>query len=349
MCVLPFLLAAVTPLHAQEPLEVLRKTSGIYRSARSYVLAGSDVLEQKSRARDRTTTRRFQAYRLGDSMRVDFADGGRRLTDGHTEWNYNPQTKEYSRKPVPWDSRGQRVLNEFFYNYAGIADFVKSAGFVSPPGKDGYLIEVTYELPGGVASEVIKNFWIDPSYTVRREISHPIPIVDPPAAGPIQLTRTISFDKVALNAPLDESFFSVRPPDAPAPSGPAPDFALSDLEGRQVSLRDFRGKTILLYFWATWCGTCRDEMPRLERIGREFEKRGVVLLGINDEDPAIAAAYLRDNQHTLRSLTDRWQDVFKKYAVHGIPTVVLIGKDGNIASVFGYGESTKLQAALSAP
>lgn len=337
-------LLTVWPIAAQDALAVLQKTAETYRQ--SYSLEGVDTLEKIVRGNSRTTARKFHAYRLNRGLRVDFADGGMRLTDGKTEWNRTTATQPYSKKPVPWDSRGLRALHEFFYSYDGIAEFVKRADFVVPPGKDGFLIEVTYQLPGGVAAEVIKNFWIDADYIVRREISHPAAIVEPPTAGPVKLTRTITFGKVTLNPPLDESLFTFRPPDEPAPSGPAPDFALTDLSGATVSLHELRGKTILLYFWASWCGTCRDEMPRLEKLGREYHDRGLVLLGVNDEAPEIASKFLKGNRHNLRSLVDRWKDVYKRYSIQSIPTVILIGKDGLIVSGYGYGDEAALVAGL---
>jgi peroxiredoxin/outer membrane lipoprotein-sorting protein len=310
---------------AQEPAEVLRRTGESYKNARSYSLEGTDTVEQVTAGNQRVTARRFHAYRLDASMRVDFADGGMRLTDGKSEWNYNTQTREYTRKAVPWDRRGIRVLHEFFYNYDGIADFVKRAEFISPPGKDGFLIEVTYELPGGVAAESIKNFWIDPNFTVRREISYPRAF-----ESRAKFTRTLTFEKTTFNTPLDPALFSIRPPHAPKASGAAPDFTLPDLAGAPVSLKDLRGKVVVLYFWATWCATCRAEMPRLEKLVREYADDELVLIGINDEDPGIASGYLKANGHPLRSLVDRWQHVYRKYGVEEIPAVIVIGKDGRI-------------------
>ena len=304
---------------------MLRRTAQTYKNARSYSLEGTDSLEQVTAGDKRVTSRRFRAVRLESSMRVDFADGGMRLTDGKSEWNYNPRTKEYAKKAVPWDRRGLRVLHEFFYNYDGIADFVKTAEFITPPGKDGFLIEVIYELPGTIASESIKNFWIDPDFTVRRETSYPRAL-----ESRSRFTRTISFEKSAFNTPLDPSLFSIRPPDAPKASGTAPEFTLPDLAAGSFSLKDLRGKVVLLYFWATWCATCREEMPRLEKLARDYGDRGVVLVGINDEEPAISAEYLKNRGRTLRSLVDRWHDVFRKYRVGEIPAVIVIDRNGQI-------------------
>ena len=317
------ILAAARILFAQDALQVLQKTGDFYKSAHSYSLEGADTLEQVSPGGKRVTARPFHAYKLDAAMRVDFADGGIRLTDGKSEWNYNPRTKEYARKAVPWDRRGLRVLHEFFYNYDGIADFVKRAEFISAPGPDGFLIEVTYELPGGVAAESVKNFWIDANFTVRRETSYPRAF-----ESRARLTRTITFEKTSFHPALDPALFT--PPPEKSAAGPAPDFTLPDLAGASCSLKELRGSVVLLYFWATWCATCRAEMPRLEKLARDYRDRGVVLLGVNDEDPAISSEYLEKGGHALRSLVDRWQDVFKQYRISQIPAVIVIGRDGRI-------------------
>ncbi len=343
---LPLFFAAATLAPAQDALDVLRKTAEAYKSAKSGALDGTDTLEEAMRGRQRTTARRFHAWRLGNSMRVDFADGAVRLTDGRTEWTSPAQGKPFTKKPVPWDGRGRHAFQEFYYNFEGIAEFVKSAAFITPPGKDGFLIEVTYELPGRIAAEVTKNYWIDAEhYTVLRETSHPSVMTDRPITGPVKLTRTITFSKAELNAPVDASRFT-PPPDGPQASGPAPDFALPDLDGSQVSMKDLRGKAVVLYFWATWCGTCRAEMPKLEKLAEDYRGRGLVLIGINDEDPRIATEYLKTNGHTLRSLVDRWQDVHKQYRIAEIPVMILVAPDGRIVSVFGYGETADLERGL---
>ena len=84
---LPILLAAATLAPAEEALDVLRKTAQAYKSAKSGALEGTDKLEEVARGKQRITARRFQAWRLGNNMRVDFADGAVRLTDGRTEWS----------------------------------------------------------------------------------------------------------------------------------------------------------------------------------------------------------------------------------------------------------------------
>ena len=87
-------------------------------------------------------------------------------------------------------------------------------------------------------------------------------------------------------------------------------------------------------------------MPKLEKLAHDYRERGLVLLGINAEDPQIAAEYLKTNGHNIRSLVDRWQDVYKSYKVEGIPAMILVARDGRIVSGFGYGETAALESAL---
>src|SRR5713226_6722311 len=60
-----------------------------------------------------------------------------------------------------------------------------------------------------------------------------------------------------------------------------PDFTLPDLQGKKVALKDFRGKLVLLNFWASWCTPCREEMPAMERLYQEFKDKGLVILAVN--------------------------------------------------------------------
>src|SRR5476651_1892449 len=77
----------------------------------------------------------------------------------------------------------------------------------------------------------------------------------------------------------------------PAPNLAAPDFTLRGADGRNVRLDELRGQVVLVNFWATWCGPCREEMPRLNSLYEKYRKSGFVLLGVNiDDDPHTAIA-----------------------------------------------------------
>ena len=123
---------------------------------------------------------------------------------------------------------------------------------------------------------------------------------------------------------------SVCPPsDATAEIGqPAPAFALSDLDGRQVSLNDFKGKVVLLDFWATWCGPCRLSMPVLEKLQQEHPN-DFTLLAVNvGETPDMVTPYARRQKIQARIPLDVQGCVAAAYQASSIPRQVLIDKEG---------------------
>jgi peroxiredoxin len=116
-----------------------------------------------------------------------------------------------------------------------------------------------------------------------------------------------------------------------AANGPAPDFSLPDQAGAEVSLDDFSGQVVLLNFWASWCGPCREEMPLLVELHQRYESLGFTLLGVNvEEDSAAADAFLNSVPVSFPILYDRKNQVSKLYDVIAMPSTVLIGRDGQV-------------------
>jgi thiol-disulfide isomerase/thioredoxin len=113
----------------------------------------------------------------------------------------------------------------------------------------------------------------------------------------------------------------------------APEFTLPDRDGRSVSLRELRGRPILVDFWATWCAPCRATMPEVERLHQEFG-RELTVVGINIEgkSPEVLA-YLAEGRYTFRVLFDggNWESVVaRSYGVTSIPRTFLIDRAGRI-------------------
>ena len=114
---------------------------------------------------------------------------------------------------------------------------------------------------------------------------------------------------------------------------PAPDFTLEDMDGEKRSLSDYRGKVIMLNFWATWCPPCRREIPSMQSIYKDLGKSGFTVLAVNEfEDPDHVFAYTGQLNvfPTFPILFDRDSTVSQSYKVKGLPTTVLIDKQGRI-------------------
>ncbi len=123
-------------------------------------------------------------------------------------------------------------------------------------------------------------------------------------------------------------------------TSPRPDFTLPDPAGNGVSLKDFRGRLVMLNFWASWCVPCREEMPAIERLYQEFRNKGFVILGVNVRDKREdALALMKELGVTYPVVFDppgRW---VLAYGAWGLPNTYLIGPSGEgIARLRGHAD-----------
>jgi thiol-disulfide isomerase/thioredoxin len=108
----------------------------------------------------------------------------------------------------------------------------------------------------------------------------------------------------------------------------APAVVGTDLEGHSLRLEDFRGRVVFLNFWATWCIPCRQEMPAMERLYRDFKARGLVVLAVNfQEDPEEVKAFVRDLKLTIPVVLDPAGAAATAYLVRGLPATFLIDRN----------------------
>jgi peroxiredoxin len=114
----------------------------------------------------------------------------------------------------------------------------------------------------------------------------------------------------------------------------APDFSLPALEGGEQSLRDYRGRVVLLNFWATWCGPCRAEMPDMQAVYEELRDRGFVVVAVNGgEGRERVQSFVEEFGLTFPVLVDEEREVLRQYGVRGFPTTFVIDGDGVIQQV----------------
>ena len=117
-----------------------------------------------------------------------------------------------------------------------------------------------------------------------------------------------------------------------------PDFSAAvDLDGKPISLADYRGKVVLLDFWAVWCGPCLGEIPRIKAVYEKYHDQGFDVIGVSlDEDEAALRAYIKENEMPWRQVFDgqKWSGhLVEQYGVRGIPAPFLIDREGKVISV----------------
>jgi peroxiredoxin/outer membrane lipoprotein-sorting protein len=127
------------------------------------------------------------------------------------------------------------------------------------------------------------------------------------------------------------------------------DFTLKDTEGELVHLADLRGKIILLDFWATWCAPCREELPHIDNLYRKLKDKGVVVLGVNDENSGTIRSFLRKHEFEVPTVVDSKRAVHRSYRVRAILTLVVIDRKGMVrANYVGTRSEEELMAGLRA-
>jgi peroxiredoxin/outer membrane lipoprotein-sorting protein len=179
---------------------------------------------------------------------------------------------------------------------------------------------------------------------------------------------TMTVTELAFNVDADDSLFTYKPgpdeqvvdaadlmkPRVRSPSvqtgmegRPAPDFKLTSLDGREVSLASFRGQHVLIDFWATWCPPCKKALPIIQTLSEGTD--GLVVLTVNAEPPSVSRPFVERYGYTFATLVDADRSVSSRYGVTAIPTTFIIAPDGTIAKhMVGYHTAEQLHRALSA-
>ena len=142
---------------------------------------------------------------------------------------------------------------------------------------------------------------------------------------------------------------ATSPPAGAAAAAPqaAPDFSLPARDGSEVRLSSLKGQVVMINFWASWCGPCRQEMPLLEQLQAKYEPLGFTLLGVNVEpDSAAATAWLKAVPVSFPILFDTRNAVAERFGVQGMPSSVFVDREGRVRHVHrGYQPGDEAQYA----
>lgn len=150
---------------------------------------------------------------------------------------------------------------------------------------------------------------------------------DGPPVGPVPVVKSTALPGGGDTAAL---------PAAPIVGKYAPDFTWTGEDGKPVRLSDFRGKSILINFWATWCPPCKAEMPTIEGYWRDNKEKAVMILAVNvgSEDEATIRAFMKQYRLSFQALNDTSGQVGSAYRVNGIPATFFVDTAGIVRDSF---------------
>jgi peroxiredoxin len=118
-----------------------------------------------------------------------------------------------------------------------------------------------------------------------------------------------------------------------ADRSPAPAFSTRNLDDQPVTLEDYRGKVVLLHFWATWCGPCKEEMPHMEALWKKYRDKGLVVVGITvqEEPNGQIRAFSKEHDLSFPILLDSEGKISEMYDLSAMPSSYIVSADGKLA------------------
>jgi len=203
----------------------------------------------------------------------------------------------------------------------------------------------------------IRCFWVSPEDHLPRRLVDSIQIAPP------QVVREERWSKIKINEDIPDERFKWKPPEGwrevrepePGellikPGERAPDFSLKSASGGTISLSDFRGKAVILFFWKVGCPPCREIFSDMQRLYEKFKDKGLVILGFDCvDDKKIALDYMREHSITFPMVLDTSERAMRvqseEYGSNAWPTLFVIDRKGKIVeSIYGYSKESIFKA-----
>jgi len=154
-----------------------------------------------------------------------------------------------------------------------------------------------------------------------------------PAAAYVELAELVRYEHVQASLDTPQFKAAMAKLEADDARRQQADFTLTDLQGKSWTLKDLKGKVVLVNFWATWCPPCQKEMPDLDALYKRFQDQGFVILAISeDEETAKVAPFIAERKISYPILLDPGQKVNNLFQVDGIPKSFVYDRDGKLVA-----------------
>jgi thiol-disulfide isomerase/thioredoxin len=377
----PAILAQTTGAQSPDGLTILKQMSQHYTGDGPwYIEAIEEQTSETEYSRQWTKTVMIGAVSDNEYHFEGHSQLGSALhiSDGKTAWDLHPEEHAYTQELAPakgyvqagaWDMNEQSAqlavgLRKDFANFTlhhesatRRPDEVIFAGGIEIPC---YVVEVHTNRGDYSADELL---WIAKAdWNVRKKVTHQNSVMYSGNAHiPMVSTIVTNYERTELNSPVPAALFHFDPPaDAKLLSkfstggfGPdltgesAPEVQLIDAGGKPVPISQYRGKPILLDFWATWCAPCVASLPELAQLEREAAPKGLMMLSVDeDENAKTATDFLAKNRYAWPNTHDDGK-IGVAFSKAGIPLVVLIDPQGKIAFYKAGEDDAALRKALA--
>src|ERR1700691_3180541 len=387
LLILPTLQAQTTDARPANAMALLQQMSDHYTNATSWYIVETQERTSKSEYSSYWTKTVLIGAQSGNKYHVEAhsqGGGALHISDGKTAWDYHADEHAYTQRSAPagdyqpansWSmleqsttgaSELRKELADFTKHYQSATrlpdDVIYQGGFEIPC----YVIQLSTadrKGPRAAGYSSTESLWIDKEkWTVRKRVSHQAAYILVGGAHIPEASDTVMNYQVAeLNTAVPDALFHFDPPpDAKLVARladpfnpvdhtgePAPEVQLAAADGHAVPLSSWRGKPVLLDFWATWCKPCTEGLPAIAQIAKEAAPKGLVMLYIDgDEDETAATDFLEKNHYTWPNTHDDGKigDAFGK---GGIPLLVLIDPQGKIVLYQTGEDEPSLRTALS--